>query len=43
MLLNLNENIDYQLHNVVQQDLQNKHGGNNKKEYTLTPYAFKFK
>ena len=36
---NLEENIDYQVHNVMQQDLQ--HGGSNKKEYKLTPNAFK--
>ena len=36
---NLKENIDFMLLNVQQQDLQ--HGGSNKKEYKLTPYAFK--
>jgi hypothetical protein len=36
---NLIENKDYLLLNVEQQDIG--HGGSNKKEYTLTPKAFK--
>jgi uncharacterized coiled-coil DUF342 family protein len=39
--LMLIENEDYQVFQVEQQDLKNKHGGNNAKEYKLTPYAFK--
>lgn len=35
------ENEDYLVHNVMQQDSKKKHGGNNAKEYKLTPYAFK--
>jgi phage anti-repressor protein len=35
------ENEDYLVSNVGHQDLKNKHGGNNAKQYTLTPYAFK--
>lgn len=35
------ENEDYLLHNIMQQDSKKKHGGNNAKEYKLTPYAFK--
>lgn len=38
---NLQENVDYLLPNVGQQDLIAQHGGSNKKEYILTPYAFK--
>jgi hypothetical protein len=38
---NLKENEDYLLPNVGQQDLTAQHGGSNKKEYILTPYAFK--
>lgn len=36
---NLIENEDYRVENVLLQDL--RHGGSNKKEYKLTPYAFK--
>ena len=36
---NLIENIDYRVDNVIQQDIT--HGGSNKKEYKLTPTAFK--
>ena len=39
--LMLIENEDYLLYNVVQQDSKKKHGGNNAKDYKLTPYAFK--
>ena len=39
--LMLIENEDYLLRNVSQQDSKKKHGGNNAKEYKLTPYAFK--
>jgi len=35
------ENEDYLLLQVEQQDSKKKHGGNNAKEYKLTPYAFK--
>ena len=35
------ENKDYLLLDVQQQDSKKKHGGNNAKEYKLTPYAFK--
>lgn len=38
---NLIENVHYLLLNVQQQDLSNKHGGHNKKDYLLTPHAFK--
>ena len=40
---NLEENIDYLVGNIPQSRLENKHGGSNgnKKEYKLTPYAFK--
>jgi hypothetical protein len=38
----LEEGVDYLLGNVAQQDIDNKHGGSNKKEYLLTPNAFKF-
>jgi len=41
--LMLIENEDYQVGNVSQSRLENQHGGSNgnKKEYKLTPYAFK--
>lgn len=39
--LMLIENEDYLVANVGQQDSKKKHGGNNAKQYKLTPYAFK--
>jgi hypothetical protein len=39
--LKLVENKHFLLRNVPQQDFIKKHGGNNKKKYTLTPYSFK--
>jgi hypothetical protein len=38
---NFKEGKDFLLCNVAQQDLQKKHGGSNKKMYTLTPETFK--
>ncbi len=40
---NLIKNVDFQVRNVAESRLENQHGGSNgnKKEYTLTPYAFK--
>jgi hypothetical protein len=35
------ENEDYLVGQVSQQDSKKKHGGNNAKDYKLTPYAFK--
>ncbi len=39
--LGLEDNEDYRLSRVGQQDLEKKHGGSNKNEYFLKPSAFK--